>query len=252
MAPRFILYAFPDWLPSGRRIRIYLDEKKISPSHVYVVQSPEDAEAKGYPPKQGNFTPIMAVSDPDDPSGYSWIEQSSAMLEMLEDYCDANPDVSSVPSLRGSDPIYQRARIRGILHWADSTFDLFAVHAFLGNEVVAGAHKMTPNQTAAEDIERYLQWKVLEPLDKVIPQVVNFEGIAEGKEGAMSIADIALLCSWEYCAQLCGKDPLASGKFPNFSRFIDACKSRNILAKGDFPPVVKSFWSAWVDEKKEA
>lgn len=246
MAPRFILYAYPDWLPAGRRIRIYLAEKGISPSLVHVVESDEDAKAKGFPPKQGNFCPIMAVAKPGNSTEYMWIEQSAALLEMLEDYCDANPNASPVPSLRGSkDDIHRRARIRGVLSWSDALFELFGVNGCFGSETIAGPRGMTANAKAALEVESMIRHRVLEPLEKVLPEVVDFEGIAEGKEGALTIADICLLCSWEYCAELCGMDPL--GDYPNFRRFVEACRRRNTLPRGEYPPVVKDFATGWLD-----
>ncbi|KAF2105021.1 hypothetical protein NA57DRAFT_71216 [Rhizodiscina lignyota] len=246
MTHRFILYAYPDWLPAGRRIRIYLAEKRISPSLVYVAESDEDVKAKGYPPKRGNFSPIMAISRPDKPTEYIWVEQSSAMLEMLEDYCDANSDASPVPSFRGpEDDIIRRAMIRGVLYWADTLFELFAVNAAFGSETIARARGTTANQRTAKDMEAAVRFRVLEPLEKVLPEVADFSGIAEGKEGAMTIADIALFASWEYCAGLCGKDPLSG--YPNFSRFIDACRRRKILPKEEYPALVKGFALGWLD-----
>ena len=246
MSPLFILYAYPDWKPAGFRIHLYLAEKRVPQEVVAVPTDDADAETRGFPARRGNFCPIMAVARSGAAGGYEWIEQSTAILEMLEDYHDANPGKSPIPSLRGPpSDIVHRAKIRGVMCWADALFELFGMNNCFGNYSIASARGFTANATLALEIESMTRVRVLEPLEGILSEIMDCEGIATGKEGALTLAAITLYCTWTYCASLCGKDP--TSQYPNFKKFACACQRRKTIQHSEFPEQVRQFAAGWYD-----
>lgn len=250
MAP-ILLYGYPDWLPMPLRIHIYLEEKKIPTSVVYPVESDEDAAEKGLPAKpDGVWCPIMAVPKADKPGEYTWIEQSLAMIEYLEDYCDAHPEVSPVTSLRGSpDDLVRRSQLRGMALWADEAFALFGYSCWYGNRHYYETLKRVDlNEKVAKDLAQSSSARALKPYEALIPSVVDLDAVASGKEGTVTIADIIMFASWQYAAQSYGVD-YAKG-LPNLTKFIEAFKKRPSAGRkylSPYPPGVEKYATSWID-----
>jgi len=144
-----LLYGLPSFFPTPRRIHIYLAEKLIPSSFLITVPHlDESADAewkKKYPLKPEGFIPVLAIpdvaklsassADITDAQNYTWLYQSMAIIEYLEDLCDADPSITSVTSLRGTaghglrsegpEGALKRAQIRGIMHLADEFFVIF-------------------------------------------------------------------------------------------------------------------------------
>lgn len=250
MAP-ILLYGYPDWLPMPLRIHIYLEEKKIPESVVYAVNSDDDAAEKGLPAKPpGVWCPVMAVPKADKPGEYTWIEQSLAIIEFLEDYCDANPGASPVGSLRGSpdDPV-RRSQLRGMTLWADEAFCMFGYSCWYGNKhMYETLGRVELNEKVAKDMAGMTGFRALKPLEELVPSVVDFDAVASGKEGTVTIADIVMFASWSYAAHHYGVDYVKG--WSNLTKYIEAFKKRSSANRkplSPFPPGSEKYATTWIE-----
>lgn len=228
-------------------MHIYLAEKKIPPSVVYAIKSDEDAAEKGYPAKpQEMWRPIIAI--PKEQGDYTWIQQSCAIIEFLEDYCDLNPVISPVPSLRGSsNDVVRRSQIRGMMYWADEAFTLFGFTCMYGNQQFAEMFKLVESsQKVAKEMDENTRRRALNFLEQQGPW--DFDAIASGKEGTVTIADIVMFASWKYAVTMYGKNYVKD--FPNLSRFVEAFKNRPSAAReptSPYPPGAEKIAGSWCD-----
>lgn len=246
--PPFLLYAYPDWLPRARRLHIYLAEKKIPSSVVYAIKSDKDAEEKGYPAKPVDaWNPVMGVPT-DKPGEYTWVQQSCAMLEFLEDYCDANTGTSPVPSLRGED-LARRFQIRGMMYWADEAFSLFGMSVAYGNRYFYEMRKRAQlNQQVAKEMEASVKLRALRFMEGLGPSVWDYDAIASGKDGTTTIADITLFASWQYAVLIYKKD--FAKEFPNLVKLIEAFKNRpsaSLQPISPYPPGADKIGDTWLE-----
>lgn len=106
--------------PFPFRVVVYLAEKQISETAVKVVPRTEDETANAFPSMPTGLRPILGIPKDDGsfvgtkPESYTWLSQSSIIIEYLEDLCDSNPDISPVPSLRGGGNLVEQAQIRSV------------------------------------------------------------------------------------------------------------------------------------------
>ncbi|KAK0269292.1 hypothetical protein LTR54_017539 [Friedmanniomyces endolithicus] len=120
-----LLYAYP-WTPYPRRVIIYLREKAIPSSLVTVVRVSDpqlgDAAPPEYPPRPAGSLPILAMPTNDSPghATYTYIRQSNAIMNYLDELCDEGLHGFSLSkySMRGADAL-SRARNTEILSLAD-------------------------------------------------------------------------------------------------------------------------------------
>lgn len=124
-----LLYAYPAFFPSPRRVLLYLAEKKVPPKYLTLIPEPEDEKSKRFPPKPEGFVPVLAIpnskrseADPANPTSYTWLYESAAIIEYLEDICDADSSITSTPSMRGGSDLAKRAMIRGVIELTSEMF----------------------------------------------------------------------------------------------------------------------------------
>lgn len=109
----WLLYAYP-WMPYPRRVIIYLREKQI-PEHlvrVVRVSDPGDGnqvvDAEYFPPRPPGSLPVLAIpskiSSEGSPEEWLYVRQSMAIINFLEELCEAGSFGFSSPrgSLTGS------------------------------------------------------------------------------------------------------------------------------------------------------
>lgn len=247
MAPMLFYgyYMGGNFAPCPRRVFVYLAEKKIPSSVLTVVNSDEEAVEKGYPKKPEGFVPILAIPKEGKEGEYTWMYQSVAILEFLEDYCDAHPEVTSVPSMRGraSDPVH-RAQIRGAMYWADELFEEFGVSCMFGNkDFISRLQRTTASPQSAKEVKT-LADRTLRYLDQVLPAVSDYEGLSSGKEGVATIADCVLFATWQFSLTVYGTD-IVKG-YSNVVKVIEAFKNRPSAYLEPFPSGFK-VWTDWYD-----
>ena len=247
MAP-MLLYGFyfgGNFAPCPRRVFIYLIEKKIPSSVLTIVNSDEEAEKKGYPKKPEGYVPVLAIPKDGKEGEYTWMYQSNAILEYLEDYCDAHPEVTSVPSMRGRpDDLVLRAQIRGAMYWADELFEEFGASCMFGNkDFISRLQRTTASPQSAKELKA-LADRTLRYLDQVLPAISDCEGLKSGKEGVATIADCVLFATWQFALEVYGKDTVKD--YPNVEKVIEAFKDRPSAYLEPFPPGF-TVWTDWYD-----
>lgn len=95
----WLLYAYP-WMPYPRRVIIYLREKQISQALVKVVrvsdpgEGNEVVESDIFPPRPPGSLPVLAVpsferSTNGEPKEWLYVRQSMAIINFLEEFCEA-------------------------------------------------------------------------------------------------------------------------------------------------------------------
>ncbi|KEF60744.1 uncharacterized protein A1O9_02305, partial [Exophiala aquamarina CBS 119918] len=124
------LYIIPGEL-YPRRVTIYLAEKCLSPNDLQVQITAVSTTltlqmaAPGKPPGTGQ---TLALGDG------TFIHQSIAILEYLEDMCDRNIDSPEIaqPSMRGT-TLRERATTREMMQLADEATSLFSLACHKGS-----------------------------------------------------------------------------------------------------------------------
>ena len=127
MSRPHLLYVYP-WMPYPRRVTLYLRERDIAPALVTVVpvsdpQKGDKIIPPGLPARPRGSLPILAIPSPNPthPTCYTYLSQSVAIMNYLEDLCDAQ--VAGFPQrgwpMRGGlDPL-RRAKELGYMQLAD-------------------------------------------------------------------------------------------------------------------------------------
>lgn len=98
----FLLYAYP-WMPFPRRVIIYLREKQIDRSLVDIVRvsDPQDGNEvvdSSFPPRPPGSLPILAIPHADSKDQWTYIRQSMAIINFLEEMCESGNHGFSSPS----------------------------------------------------------------------------------------------------------------------------------------------------------
>lgn len=88
----FLLYVYP-WMPFPRRVTLYLREKQIPQSLVRVVRvsDPQDGNEvldSSIPPRPAGSLPILAIAHADGEDKWTYIRQSMAIINLLEEFCE--------------------------------------------------------------------------------------------------------------------------------------------------------------------
>ncbi|KAF4957859.1 hypothetical protein FSARC_11155 [Fusarium sarcochroum] len=236
----WLLYAYP-WMPFPRRVIIYLREKGIPSSLVTVVpvSDPQlgDTAPKAFPPRPAGSLPILAIpgSDPSDFKSYTYIKQSIAIMNYLDELCDAGElgFPKSLYSMRGKDAL-SRARVTELLCLADElTTSWNPVRSF-----GTGAGTMSIPE-ASKEMMRWLH-RTLATIEGWF-QDRDFSGLRQGGDQGPNIAEIVLYQFLEFTKDCYGKDMTmgsgekaldvygrteASAEFPKLAEFYDAFKTR--------------------------
>lgn len=192
---------------------------------------------KDFPDIPGPTVPKLAIpkdqisSSKTDESAYSWITQSIAIIEYLEDLCDINPELSSVPSLRGGDNILQRAYVKGLLYHAESLWSLVGTSLLLGSSVY---NSMTEQDAvhlpSSHAVRNFTEKSCLSKLDELLGLECDFEAVQEDVVGSASIADITLYATFVFLRDVHGCD-VAKG-YANIERLIAAFERRTSSIAG--------------------
>ncbi|KAK3717020.1 hypothetical protein LTR37_006075 [Vermiconidia calcicola] len=235
-----LLYAHPSIFPAARRVVIYLEEKQL-PSSVVVVVPPQDDEAsRQYPPAQGTTVPRLAIKkksraddDAKDAECYEWLSQSNAILEFLEDLCDAHSDLSSsrVPSLRGGDDMVKRLRIRGVMAYTDEVFlyvamcCLFASKPFNEMQQLGDLHA-----PSAKTLKDFVETRDMAKFNALVEETTDFEALASRKVGTATIADIDVYVLMTFGSDAYGIDIV--GEHAGLRRLVEAFGKRKSAAIG--------------------
>ncbi|KAF2098892.1 hypothetical protein NA57DRAFT_76126 [Rhizodiscina lignyota] len=247
MAP-MLLYAFlwgtNIFAPCPRRVIVYLQEKKIPSSVVTIVTSDEHAKKNNYPPVPEGQVPILAIPKDDKPGEYEWLWQSVAIIEYLEDYCDAHPEVTSMPSMRGRQ--LQRAQIRGATYWVSEIFEAFGVTVMFGNqEYIDKLKRSSAAPQSAKEMKARTE-PVTAKLDNILPSISDVGALSSGREGVATMADCALFATWQFCISTYGVD-LAKG-YPNIVKVVEAFNKRPWAIPEGYPGQGMEAWrESWID-----
>ncbi len=240
-----LLYAYP-WMPYPRRVIIYLREKGIPPSLVTIVRDSDpqlgNVVPPEYPPKPPGSLPILAVPSADE-SRYTYIGQSLAIINYLEDLCDARHDgFPRTPSMRGTGAdLIVRARQNELLALADQlTADWNPVRTF-----GSGAGTMSVS-AASKEMLRWIHRALATIEGWWQDQGCNFSDLLRGDVG-VTLADILLYQFLEFTKDCYGRDmSQGSGetvkdvygrdvveKYTKLREFYDAFKTRDSARRNE-------------------
>ena len=193
-------------MPFPRRVTIYLREKIIDSSLVDIVQVSDpqagNAAHPGYPPRPAGSLPILVISSKDDSGSvsYTHIRQSLAIMNFLEEICDAGMYgfPKSKYSMHGTD-VLDRARNSEVLSLADECTVAWNPVRMFGT----GAGSM-PLPEASKEMIRWVH----RPLATIEGwwKDRDFPHLREGSETGPSIAEIVLYQFLEFVKDCYLKD----------------------------------------------
>ncbi|KAL8341811.1 hypothetical protein RB601_005344 [Gaeumannomyces tritici] len=254
------LFVFP-WGVYPRRVLLYLAEKGLAGHpHIKITQV-DVANQMSAPGKPPGSVPVLRLPDG------TFVKQSVAILEYLEDVCDA-PDPSqpwqadlaaaaaaaattATGSMRGGDAAARRARAREILALADEANSHFGLAAHKGARVFVGAEETDPK--AARLAMEYCRkaMGLLEPYyaDDELPL------LERGGRG-VTIADCVVFSLISFARGLYDVD-LCSGpageELPSLRRFAEWFGKRESarLPEGEFYPAPIKELTVFIPESEE-
>lgn len=237
-------------------MNIYLREKKIPESVVKVVPFQDEESSKAYPKLVGTTVPKLAIlksnttGSQTDQDSYIWLPQSVAIIEYLEDLCDAHPQLSPVPSLRGGNDLVRRALIRGSLGFMENTWATSGLINSFGSQAYNTLRNQNNlNMPAAHVAAKITQTMFLTPLDELLGRACDFAALEKGIEGAATIADIAIYTYLAFVRNVYGIH--VSKGFPNIERleatFEKRASSLCDLPKDGYPAWALPFRTGWLD-----
>jgi glutathione S-transferase len=245
MTPQLELYVL-SWGIYPRRVLLYLSEKGLetSPAIKITSVSPTDIsmEAPGKPP---GSVPMLRLPDG------TFIKQSVAILEYLEDLCD-NPDPAqdwqlqlaksaiNKTSMRG-ETSKEKARTREILALADEASSQFC---FAGHK---GTVLFVPiEQTNALTAKLALEFckKNL----KLLEENYFAEDSRLGDGGKLTIAHCVLYALLQFSREVYGVDLLSEPELPALRSFYEAFKKRDVAKNGElqYPKEIIKLASQWL------
>lgn len=246
MGSQLELYVLP-WGIYPRRVLLYLSEKGLdsSPSikiTTVSVNSQGGMEAPGKPP---GSVPILRLPDG------TFITQSIAILEYLEDLCD-NPDptqdwqielaksASSKGSMRGKNA-KERARTRDILALADEACSQFVFACHKGSALFIPIEQT--NALAAKLALDYCR-KNLRLLEE--KYFDNDSGFGDGSQ--FTIAHCVLYSLFQFSKELYNLDLLSEPDLPALRSFYEVFKKRDRSRVGEmqYPQEIKKLASQWL------
>jgi glutathione S-transferase len=222
MRPSLELYVLP-WGIYPRRILLYLSEKGLESSPAIkitpVTLTSTSMEAPGKPP---GSVPILALPDG------TFIKQSVAILEYLEDLCD-DPDPAqdwqmqfaasalNKTSMRGETP-QEKARTREMLALADEASSHFGF----------ACHKGTALFVPREQTSALAAKLALESCKKALKLLEeNYFFAEDGELTCCTIAHCVLYSLLQFARELYGVDLLCGPELPALRAFYDGFRERD-------------------------
>jgi len=227
-------------MPYPRRVIIYMREKGIPSSLVAVVpvsdpQLGSTVDPK-YPPKPHGSLPVLAIPQDDSGNNFTYIRQSLAIMNYLDELCDGGLEgfPLSSHSMRGAN-ILERARVTEVLALADECNTLW-------NPVRSFGTGVGPIRIPAASKEM-LRWvrRSLAAIETCWKDRNDISSLRRGGGGRVSMADIVLYQFLEFTVDCYGVDMTrGSGEivkdvygrdvreeFPKLSEFYVAFKTRD-------------------------
>ncbi|KAL8377117.1 hypothetical protein RB595_007997 [Gaeumannomyces hyphopodioides] len=246
------LFVFP-WGVYPRRILLYLAEKGLAGHpHIKITQVDiaNQMSALGKPP---GSVPVLRLPDG------SFIKQSVAILEYLEDVCDA-PDPSqpwqaelaaaaTAGSMRGGETAACRARAREILALADEANSYFGLAAHKGARVFVGVEEtdLKASRLAMEYCRKAMG--LLEPY-----YADELPLLERGTRG-VAIADCVVFSLVSFAEGLYDVDLCSgpAGELPSLARFAQWFGKRESakLPEGEFYPAPIKAMAVFMSESEE-
>lgn len=266
----FLLYSYP-WMPYPRLIGIYLREKRIPASFVTIVpvSEPYDGDAvissDKYPSRPKGSLPILAIHEsPSFKGDVTYIRQSSAILNFLDELCDAERwgfPKSAYPIRGDADDPLERARITEVRTLAEECLVSWNPVRMFGTG--AGA----PHLLNAEASKEMVKW-TLRTLTTVerwwVEEDCDVDALKAGGDGKVTIADIVLYQCIEFVRTCYGVDLLVGSgekymdvygreqeeKFEKLNAFMNAMDTReSVVRKGREVPgsLALGNMTKWID-----
>ena len=212
----FLVYSYP-YYPYPRLVSIYIREKQIPQSLVTIVPVSEPYNgdkvvelADKYPARPKGSLPILAIHSSADFKGdVTYIRQSSAILNFLDELCDMGQlgfPQSPYSKRRSVDYALQRARITEIRTLAEECLVSWNPVRIFGT--AAGVSPQLRNAEASKEMARWTKRTLT-----TIERWWNEEGrdvdsLREGGDGQVTIADIVLYQFIEFIRDCYGVDLL--------------------------------------------
>lgn len=233
------------WGVYPRRILLYLSEKGLSASPFIkitpVTMSSAGLVAPGKPP---GSVPILKLPDG------TFIKQSVAILEYLEDICD-KPDpeqpwqldlansVTNKLSMRGATS-EDKARMREILSLADEATSQFGFACHKGTALFVPLER-----TSALTANLVLEYckKNLKLLEDQFADDFRLE-----RGGRVTIAHCVLYSLLQFAAELYDMDLLSAPELPVLRRFYETYQERDATRHGkmDYPEEISTLARQWL------
>lgn len=235
------LFVLP-WGVYPRRVLIYLAEKGLlnSPEIKVTPISFQNGNQMVAPGKPPGTVPILKLGED------RFIKQSVAILEYLEDTCDAaqasgvNPfGVSAAGTMRGK-TAEERARTRAIIGLVDEALIYFGF----------ACHKGTALFSSLEEQSTIASKMALESLQKALGLIETYyeDNSLQVGDPDVTIADCVLFSFLQFSREFYGKDLV--GDLPNLKRFYDVFKERESarIKEGFYPEQFISLAKVWNEE----
>lgn len=245
MSPQLELYVLP-WGIYPRRVLIYLAEKGLESSPAIkitpVSMTSTSMEAPGKP---SGSVPILRLPDG------TFIKQSIAILEYLEDLCD-NPDpaqdwqiqlaksASNRPSMRGESP-KDKARTREILALADEASSQFCLACHKGTALFIPIEQT--NALTAKLALEYCRKNL-----KILEEDYFADNSQLRDSGQPTIAHCVLYSMLQFSRELYDIDLLSDPELPSLRRFYEEFKKRDCagIGKPQYPDEIKKLACQWL------
>lgn len=192
-----LLYSYP-WMPYPRLIGIYLREKGISASLVKIVRvsNPHEGDAvvdsTSFPPRPKGSLPILAICHSTVRESVTYIRQSSAILDFLEDLCDGGHwgfPKSSYPMRGNAENMFERARITEVRTMAEECLVSWNPVRIFGSG--AGV-KGLQNAEASKEMSKWTKRSLTAVERWWHEEGRDVESLKEGGKELVTMADIVL------------------------------------------------------------
>lgn len=238
------LYVLP-WGIYPRRVLIYLSEKGLLDSpHLKITPVTMSSAGMVAPGKPSGTVPILALGNG------TFIKQSIAILEYIEDICDDAKSGEKVVndsfgsgakgSMRG-ETAEERARMRDILGLADEASLQFGFACHKGSALFTSLEPQSPlaARFAMESCKRNLQ---------LVEQYFEGELRFERGGGVATIADCVLFSLLQFAKEFYAVDLTLD--LPNLARFYDLFKQRRSakIEEDFYPAEFKILAGQWIGE----
>jgi len=252
-------------MPYPRRVIIYLREKGIPSSLITVVpvsdpQLGNTVDPK-YPPKPSGSLPILAIQNDDSGNNFTYIRQSLAIMNYIDELCDGGLEgfPLSSHSMRGAN-ILERARVTGVLGLADECMTLWNPVRTFGTGVGS-----MPIPAASKEMLRWVR-RSLMAIESCWKDRTDISSLRQGGDGRVNMGDIVLYQFLEFTVDCYGVDMThGSGEivkdvygrevreeFPKLSEFYGTFKTRDSVVRdvlaGEVPsPQVLEKMKTWLE-----